>query len=312
MKQKKKQTRQGSDNRAFHLMLLVPVILLFIYNILPIPAGILMAFQNFHPMKGFLHSRFVGLANFKKLMLLPDTWPAVRNTLIIAIGKIIGNLVVPISFALLLNEIRVRWFKRAAQTITYLPYFLSWVVLGGILIKFLSPGSSSSTPGFLNTLLVNLHIIKEPIYFLGSNSTFRGTMIISDIWKNFGYNTIIYLAALTGIDPTLYEAAMVDGAGKIKQTIHVTMPGIAPFIALMTIMSIGSVLNAGFDQIFNLYSPAVYATGDIIDTLVYRLGLINQQYSLSAAVGLLKSVVSCILVLTGYKLADKYAGYKVW
>ena len=244
-------------------------------------------------------------------MLLPDTWPAC-NTLIIAIGKIIGNLVVPISFALLLNEIRVRWFKRAAQTITYLPYFLSWVVLGGILIKFLSPGSSSTTPGLLNTLLVNLHIIKEPIYFLGSNSTFRGTMIISDIWKNFGYNTIIYLAALTGIDPTLYEAAMVDGAGKIKQTIHVTMPGIAPFIALMTIMSIGSVLNAGFDQIFNLYSPAVYATGDIIDTLVYRLGLINQQYSLSAAVGLLKSVVSCILVLTGYKLADKYAGYKVW
>ena len=312
MKQKKKQTRQGSDNRAFHLMLLVPVILLFIYNILPIPAGILMAFQNFLPMKGFLHSSFVGLANFKKLMLLPDTWPAVRNTLIIAIGKIIGNLVVPISFALLLNEIRVRWFKRAAQTITYLPYFLSWVVLGGILIKFLSPGSSSTTPGLLNTLLVNLHIIKEPIYFLGSNSTFRGTMIISDIWKNFGYNTIIYLAALTGIDPTLYEAAMVDGAGKIKQTIHVTMPGIAPFIALMTIMSIGSVLNAGFDQIFNLYSPAVYATGDIIDTLVYRLGLINQQYSLSAAVGLLKSVVSCILVLTGYKLADKYAGYKVW
>ena len=312
MKQKKKQTRQGSDNRAFHLMLLVPVILLFIYNILPIPAGILMAFQNFYPMKGFLHSSFVGLANFKKLMLLPDTWPAVCNTLIIAIGKIIGNLVVPISFALLLNEIRVRWFKRAAQTITYLPYFLSWVVLGGILIKFLSPGSSSTTPGLLNTLLVNLHIIKEPIYFLGSNSTFRGTMIISDIWKNFGYNTIIYLAALTGIDPTLYEAAMVDGAGKIKQTIHVTMPGIAPFIALMTIMSIGSVLNAGFDQIFNLYSPAVYATGDIIDTLVYRLGLINQQYSLSAAVGLLKSVVSCILVLTGYKLADKYAGYKVW
>ena len=244
------------------------------------------------------------------VFVLLFSWQILKEK--ISRGKIIGNLVVPISFALLLNEIRVRWFKRAAQTITYLPYFLSWVVLGGILIKFLSPGSSSTTPGLLNTLLVNLHIIKEPIYFLGSNSTFRGTMIISDIWKNFGYNTIIYLAALTGIDPTLYEAAMVDGAGKIKQTIHVTMPGIAPFIALMTIMSIGSVLNAGFDQIFNLYSPAVYATGDIIDTLVYRLGLINQQYSLSAAVGLLKSVVSCILVLTGYKLADKYAGYKVW
>ena len=313
MKQKKKQTRQGSDNRAFHLMLLVPVILLFIYNILPIPAGILMAFQNFHPMKGFLHSSFVGLANFKKLMLLPDTWPAVRNTLIIAIGKIIGNLVVPISFALLLNEIRVRWFKRAAQTITYLPYFLSWVVLGGILIKFLSPGSSSTTPGLLNTLLVNLHIIKEPIYFLGSNSTFRGTMIISDIWKNFGYNTIIYLAALTGIDPTLYEAAMVDGAGKIKQTIHVTMPGIAPFIALMTIMSIGSVLNAGFDHRSLTCTVRLFTQPVISSIRWYTVwGLINQQYSLSAAVGLLKSVVSCILVLTGYKLADKYAGYKVW
>ena len=137
-------------------------------------------------------------------------------------------------------------------------------------------------------------------------------MILSDIWKNFGYNTIIYLAALTGVDPSLYEAASVDGAGRWKQTIHVTLPAIAPFIALMAILAIGNVLNAGFDQIFNLYSPAVYETGDIIDTLVYRLGLVNQQYSLSALIGLLKSVISCILVMTGYKVADKYAGYKVW
>lgn len=232
--------------------------------------------------------------------------------MIIAVGKIIGNLVVPVTFALLLNEIRIKWLKRTAQTITYLPYFLSWVVLGGILIEFLSPGSSSSNPGFLNTILMELHIIDEPVYFLGSNTTFRETMIVSDVWKNFGYNAIVYLAALTGIDPTLYEAAMMDGAGRFKQTIHVTLPGIAPFIALMTILSIGNVLNAGFDQIFNLYSPAVYETGDIIDTLVYRLGLVNQQYSLSAAVSLLKSAVSCALVLTGYKIADKYAGYKVW
>jgi putative aldouronate transport system permease protein len=159
---------------------------------------------------------------------------------------------------------------------------------------------------------MKINLIKEPIYFLGSNDTFQGTMIVSDIWKNFGYNSIVYLAALTGIDPTLYEAAAVDGAGRWKQTIHITLPGIAPFIALMTILSIGNVLNAGFDQIFNLYSPAVYETGDIIDTLVYRLGLVNKQYSLSAAVGLLKSIVSCILVLLGYKLADKYAGYRVW
>lgn len=309
---RKKQKKHKQDTLLFHLMLFVPVAILFVYNILPIPAGILMAFQNFQPGKGFFGSNIVGLKNFQKLIALPDTMPALVNTLMIAIWKIVGNLVCAVVFALMLNEVRVKWFKRTVQTITYLPYFLSWVILSGILIKFLSPGNTASSVGFMNTVLMNLGILEEPVYFLGSNETFRETMIISDIWKNFGYNSIVYLAALTGIDPTLYEAAAVDGAGRWKQTIHITLPGIAPFIALMTILSIGSVLNAGFDQIFNLYSPAVYETGDIIDTLVYRLGLVNKQYSLSAAVGLLKSIVSCILVLTGYKLADKYAGYKVW
>ncbi len=296
----------------FHSMLALPVLILFVYNILPIPAGILMAFQNFQPGSGFLHSKFIGADNFIRLAKLPDTWPAVRNTLLIAIWKIAGNLVIPITFALLLNELRTKWLKRTVQTITYLPYFLSWVVLAEVLIRFLSPGGAATNPGLLNSVLLNLHIVEEPVYFLGDNSVFRKTMIFSDVWKNFGYNTIIYLAALTGTDPALYEAASVDGAGKWRQMIHITLPSIAPFIALMTILSIGSVLNAGFDQIFNLYSPAVYETGDIIDTLVYRMGLLNQQYSLSAAIGLAKSVVSCILVLTGYKLADKFAGYKVW
>ena len=309
---KKVSNKQKKDTLMFHLMLLIPVIILFIYNILPIPAGILMAFQNFQPGKGFLKSGFAGLENFRKLWILPDTMPALRNTLIIAIWKIIGNLVIPVGFALMLNEVVAKPFKRIVQTITYLPYFLSWVIMAGILIKFLSPGSAAIPPGFLNTVLMKLGIISEPVYFLGTNATFRGTMVVSDIWKNFGYNPIVYLAALTGIDPTLYEAAAVDGAGRWKQTLHITIPGIAPFIALMTILSIGNVLNAGFDQIFNLYSPAVYESGDIIDTLVYRLGLVNKQYSLSAAVGLLKSAVSCFLVLLGYKIADKYAGYKVW
>lgn len=296
----------------FHAMLLVPVVLLFIYCFLPIPAGILMAFQNFQPGKGFLGSKFVGFDNFRKLFILPDTLPALRNTLIIAVEKIICNLVIPISFALLLNEVKNKFMKRAVQTITYLPYFLSWIIMTGILVKFLSPGSAASSPGLFNNLLMNLGILEEPVYFLGSNDTFRQTIVVSDVWKNFGYNTIIYLAALTGIDPTLYEASAVDGAGRLRQTIHITLPGIAPFIALMTVLAIGNVLNAGFDQIFNLYNPAVYATGDIIDTLVYRLGLINKQYSLSATVGLLKSIVSCTLVLISYKLADKLAGYRVW
>lgn len=307
-----KKKKRKKDTLLFHLMLSVPVLILFIYNVLPIPTGVMMAFQNFQPGKGFFGSQFVGLKNFRKLFLLPDTMPAVRNTLIIAIWKIIANLVIPVLFALMLNEVRTKWFKRTVQTITYLPYFLSWIVMAGILIKFLSPGSAASAPGFFNTILMKLHIIDSPVYFLGSNQTFRATMVVTDVWKNFGYNTIVYLAALTGIDPTLYEAAAVDGAGRWKQTLHITLPGIAPFIALMTILSIGNVLNAGFDQIFNLYNPAVYQSGDIIDTLVYRLGLVNKQYSLSTAVGLLKSVVSCILVVAGYKFADKYAGYKVW
>lgn len=308
----KKSATMRKNTVFLHGMLFVPVILLFIYHFLPIPAGILMAFQNYQPGKGFLESKFVGFNNFHKLIILPDTFPALRNTLIIAVEKILCNLFIPVTFALLLNEIKIKWFKKTVQTITYLPYFLSWIIMAGILIKFLSPGSSATSPGFFNTLLMNIGILDSPVYFLGSNETFRQTMVLSDVWKNFGYNTIIYLAALTGIDPTLYEASAVDGAGRIKQTLHITLPGIAPFIALMTVLSIGNVLNAGFDQIFNLYNPAVYASGDIIDTLVYRLGLVNKQYSLSATVGLLKSIVSCTLVLVSYKLADKLAGYRVW
>ena len=272
----------------------------------------IVQFQNFQPGKGFLGSKFVWFQNFKRLFILPDTWPALRNTLIIAVEKIACNIIIPVSFALLLNEVKNKIFKRTVQTITYLPYFLSWVILSGILIKFLAPGSSATSPGLFNNILTSLHIIDEPVYFLGSNSTFRQTMVVSDVWKNFGYNTIVYLAALTGVDPTLYEAAAVDGAGRWKQTLHITIPGIAPFIVLMTVLAIGNVLSAGFDQIFNLYNPVVYETGDVIDTLVYRLGLENKQYSLSATVGLLKSIVSCILVLTSYKLADKLAGYRVW
>ncbi|MCM1543631.1 MAG: ABC transporter permease subunit [Blautia sp.] len=310
---KKKSTRaHKKDSLFFHAMLFVPVVLLFIYHFLPIPAGILMAFENFQPAKGFFGSKGVGFENFRKLFLLPDTLPALRNILIIAIEKILCNIIIPVSFALLLNEVKSKLAKRTVQTITYLPYFLSWIILAGILIKFLAPGSAATSPGLMNTLLLKLGILDEPVYFLGSNSTFRQTIVISDVWKNFGYNTIVYLAALTGIDPTLYEAASVDGAGRWKQTIHITLPGIAPFIVLMTVLAIGNVLSAGFDQIFNLYNPAVYETGDIIDTLVYRLGLVNKQYSLSATVGLLKSIVSCILVLTSYKLADKLAGYRVW
>jgi putative aldouronate transport system permease protein len=163
--------------------------------------------------------------------------------------------------------------------------------------------------GVINTVLMTFNI--EPIVFLGSNKYFAGTMIFTEIWKEFGYGTIIYLAALTGIDPTLYEVAYVDGANRWKQLIHITMPGIAPMIVLMTTLSMGNIFNAGFDQIFNLYAPVVYETGDILDTLLYRLGLVSMQYSVSTAAGMIKSVVSMLLILVSYRIAFKTTGYRV-
>lgn len=297
--------------RVFHLMLLLPVVVLFVFNYLPI-FGIVIAFQDYQPGLGFFESRWVGLDNFKTLALLPDFVPTLRNTLLIALFKIIGNLVIPIIFALMLNELRIKWFKKTVQTVTYLPYFLSWVVLGGILLDFLSQGNTAGDAGLMNRALLGMGLIDTPISFLGDKNVFPATVIISDVWKNFGYNTIVFLAALTNVNPSLYEASAIDGAGRWKQTWHVTLPGITPIIILMTVLSIGSILNAGFEQIFVLYSPSVYETGDIIDTLVYRLGLVDSQFSLSAAVGVFKSVISGILILISYKLADKYAGYRVF
>lgn len=295
----------NSNQLFLHLMIWIPLILILIFNYLPMFTGFSIAFKEYKPGLGIADSPWVGLSQFKKIFMTDETMRALRNTLIIAIMKIIGNLVVPIVFALLLNEVRIKWFKRFTQTITYLPYFLSWIILAGILTNILRVDG-----GLVNRIIEFLG--GEPVFFLGSNDTFRWTVVVSDIWKGFGYNTIVYLAALTGIDPALYEAASIDGAGRWKQTIHITLPGISMFIVLMTVLSIGNVLNAGFDQIFNLYNVSVYETGDIIDTLVYRLGIQQQQYSFSTAVGLFKSVVSLILIAGSNKLADKLAGYKVF
>lgn len=287
-----------------HILLIPGVIAVFIFNYIPM-FGIVMAFQKFVPAKGFLGSQWIGLDNFRYIFNMPNIWNVIRNTVFIAVMKITANLVVPIIFALLLNEVRKNAFKRTIQTIIYFPHFLSWVILGGILIDVLSP-----TSGIANEFLGLFGI--KPIYFLGNAKWFPFTLVITNTWKEFGYNTIVYLAALTSIDPTLYEAAVVDGAGRMKQTWHITLPGILPIVTLMSVLSLGNILNAGFDQVFNLYSPSVYSTGDIIDTLVYRIGMVEAQFSVSAAVGLFKSVISFALVVISNKLANKYAGYRVF
>ncbi|MBS5521758.1 MAG: sugar ABC transporter permease [Clostridiales bacterium] len=301
---KKKVRRAKKSSTVYHLMLLLPMLFVFVFNYIPM-GGIILAFKDYKPGLGIIGSPWVGLEHFIYLVNTPEFWSVLANTLVIALQKIIWGIIVPLTFALLLNEVRSKLFMKTVQTVTFIPYFLSWVVLGGILIEFLSMNG-----GMLNSLLNVLGL--PSVNFLGDPNAFVPTVIVSDIWKGLGYNAVIYLAALTGVDPTLYEAAAIDGAGRWKQTLHVTLPSIAPIIALMTILSLGNVLNAGFDQIFNLYNPAVYKTGDVIDTFVYRLGMENYQYSLSTAVGLFKSVVSGILIVVSYKLADRYAGYRVF
>jgi putative aldouronate transport system permease protein len=213
--------------------------------------------------------------------------------------------VVPVTVALMLNNVTSRLFKRTVQTVIYLPYFLSWIILAGILVDILSPSQ-----GIVNQALGLVGI--KPIFFLGDDKVFPWTMVVSDVWKSFGFGTIVYLAALTDIDPTLYEAAVMDGATRGQQTWFITLPGISGTIIMLSTLSLGNILNAGFDQIFNLYSPLVYRTGDIIDTLVYRTGILNNQYGVATAVGLLKSVVSLLLIGTAYKLAAKWADYRLF
>lgn len=288
----------------FHLMLIPGVVLTLIFSYVPI-AGIVIAFQKFQPSKGIFSSKWIGFDNFEYMLNMPNFTSVLWNTVFIAVIKIIAGLIVPIVFALLLNEVANAFFKRTVQTIIYFPHFLSWVILGGIVVDILSPSS-----GIVNQFLGYIGI--KPIFFLGNENWFPYTLVISDTWKSFGYGTIIYLAALTAINQQLYEAAVVDGANRWKQTLHVTLPGMMPIITLMTVLSLGDVLNAGFEQVFNLYSPMVYSTGDIIDTFVYRIGLIEAQYGVATAVGLFKSVIAFGLIVWSNKLANKYAGYRVF
>ena len=287
-----------------HLMLIPAVILVFIYSYIPM-AGIVIAFQRFQAAKGLFGSEFVGLSNFRTLFSLPDTWQVIGNTIFIALFKMIGGIIAPVVFALVLNEISNKPARRIFQTMVYLPNFLSWIIISGIFIDILSP-----TRGIVNVMLGKIGI--GPIFFLGDPAWFPFTMIVTDIWKGFGFGSVIYLAALTSIDPSLYESAVIDGASRWMQTWHITVPGILSTIILMTVLSMANILNGGFDQIFNLYNPAVYSTGDILDTMIYRMGIQNAQFAVSTAAGLFKSAISFVFIVTSYYLADKLAGYRIF
>ncbi|MBN2046347.1 MAG: sugar ABC transporter permease [Anaerolineaceae bacterium] len=295
--------KKNFDKLSYYLMIFPGFILLIAFTFVPLFYSVI-AFQKFNPALGIKKSPWVGLDNFLFLFRIQDAREVFQNTLFIAIVKIIMLLVVAVVFALLLNEIRFLKVKRWVQTMVYLPHFLSWVILAGILRTFLARN------GLVNDFLGVMGM--EPIQFLGKPDIFPWVVIISDVWKEFGFEAIIYLAALTAINPTLYEVAELDGANRFQKMLHISIPGIAPTIVLAASLSIGNILNAGFDQIFNLYSPIVYSSGDIIDTYVYRMGLLQGQYSIGTTVGLLKTVISLILISISYWTANKFANYRVF
>ena len=288
-----------------HLMLIPGIIIIFIFHYVPL-GGLIIAFQRFIPARGlFGDQRWIAFDNFEYIFSMPNTINVIRNTVTIAFFKIALGLIVPITVALMLNELRSNRLKRSIQTIVYFPHFLSWIIFGSILLEMLSPST-----GIVNKLLNAFGL--ESVYFLGDNQYFQQTIIWTDIWKNFGYGTVVYIATITNIDPTLYEASAIDGANRWRQTWHVTLPGMRMIIVLMMVLSLGNVLNAGFDQVYNLYSPVVYETGDIIDTMVYRLGLENAKFGPAAAVSLFKSLVSLVFISSSYYIAIRYFDYRLF
>ena len=288
---------------SYHTMMLPGMFFIILFCYVPM-FGIVMAFQDFVPAKGIFGSEWVGLKHFYDLFSNSDIAEILRNTVMISLGKIILRTLLAIAFAILLNEIRVLRLKKYVQTAVYLPHFLSWVVLASVFSNLFG------LDGLVNGFLANLGL--EKINFLGSNELFQPFLIITDVWKEFGYASIMYLAAITAIDPGLHEAAAIDGASWWQRVWHITLPGMLPIIVLCFSMDLAGILNAGFDQVYNLYSVNVYDTGDILDTYVYRVGMINLQYSFGTAVGLLKSIVGMILMLSVNEFSKKFANRSVF
>ena len=301
--------KSKSLTRSYLLMLFPGYLWLILFSVVPM-VGFVFAFQDFVPGRGFFGSDWVGLDNFAYLFSLDDSRIVFFNTLAISVAKIIGFVLVPLVFSLMLNELRVGLMKRWIQTIVYLPHFLSWVILGGIMLDIFS------LHGPVNTMLASLGGTTVP--FFAKAELFPTLAIASDVWKEFGFNAVLYLAALTAISPALYESAAIDGATKWQQLWRITLPSLSGTVVLLTVLGLGNILNAGnnanagFDQIFNLYNPLTYSTGDIIDTWVYRSGLLNLQYGLATAAGLLKSTVGFLMISLSYYLAQRFANYRIF
>ena len=282
----------------YYLMMLPGLVYFALLKYAPM-YGVLIAFKDFKIKKGIWGSPWVGLQNFRTFFTSTYCSRLIGNTLIISFTKLVLSSFMSVFFALLLNECTKRRFKRLVQTVSYMPHFLSWVIIYGIVYLF-----CSESAGYINRIVRMLTGSAIPI--MTSNTYFRGLLYFTELWKNTGYASIIYMSVIVGIDPGLYEAATIDGASRWQRIVHITLPAIRSTFIMLTIMNIGKIMNAGFDQIYVFYSPQVYQTGDIIDTYVYRAGLEEMRYGLSTAVGLFKNVIGFTLVFTTNRIAQKW------
>ena len=287
----------------YYLMMLPGLVYFALLKYAPM-YGVLIAFKDFKIKKGIWGSPWVGLQNFRTFFTSTYCSRLIGNTLIISFTKLVLSSFMSVFFALLLNECTKRRFKRLVQTVSYMPHFLSWVIIYGIVYLF-----CSESAGYINRIVRMLTGSTIPI--MTSNTYFRGLLYFTELWKNTGYASIIYMSVIVGIDPGLYEAATIDGASRWQRIVHITLPAIRSTFIMLTIMNIGKIMNAGFDQIYVFYSPQVYQTGDIIDTYVYRAGLEEMRYGLSTAVGLFKNVIGFTLVFTTNRIAQKW-GEGLW
>lgn len=283
--------------KAFYLMLIPGLIYIILFKYLPI-AGNMIAFKDYKLFKGIWGSPWCGFDNFTRLFQSDNFYLIMRNTLLISLYKILIGFPIPIILALMINEVNNRTFKKTVQTVAYLPHFISWVVIASLASSLLSPSD-----GVINRMITSLG--GQPIFFLGDSRYFRGVLVVSDIWKEMGWSAIIYLAALAGIPQDMYEGATIDGATKMQKLIYITLPSIVPTIIIMLLLRVGGILNAGFEQVFTMYNSSVYDVADIIDTYVYRVGIVQTKYGFSAAVGLFKSVIAFVMVVSCNWLANK-------
>jgi putative aldouronate transport system permease protein len=289
--------------RELYLLLLPTLLFFVVFSYIPY-GGLLMAFQDFSPRRGIWGSEWVGFSHFEYLFSRAGFYQILVNTLLISAYKLIFGMPVPIIFALLLNEVRFAFFKRITQTLTYFPHFLSWVVYGGLMVIFLAPG------GALANIMENIG--QPDPRLLSTASTFRGVLVVTNIMKEFGWNAIIYLAAITAISPTLYEAATMDGANRWQQMRYITLPGIRGLIVILFILNLGHILDAGFEQVFVMYNPSVYSVAEIVDTYVYQIGLVSGRFSLATAVGLFKGVIGMVLILSSNHILKRLDMPTIW